>query len=346
MANAKRMFWFSLHSHGQIIMNHTENVTDKLNKSNRGRKESVWNYQGLEKECRAIKWNNWLLVRDVIEMKSFGGVNTWLDPLIFDRSWMSNGAGLCKRPITAQHKRKMKKMEASKLLCITYTTNILPRFLDGCKSVLSAFGSLFTEKLKPIITQYLEEPLSCIGYCLHWIPQYLTKDSRSTSSLRIKGSECGPAWAFFLLSTPANQSSLSSALFWLLGTSGMAGLVRLPDGAEVSAVVFAAGVAWLPVREGFLSSTGEEGVFGDSVEGLGCLASSSRKARFVLRPNQSAEFRGRVEVGVVCVAGVIGFDFFSGIEALTSSVENLFKRKMVPIKAIFHYVVWHFWKIN
>ncbi len=88
---------------------------------------------------------------------------------------------------------------------------------------------------------------------------------------------------------------------------------------ELSAVIFAADVTLLPVREGLLSSEGVDGAFGESVKVLVSLASPSRKLWLssVLRPSQSAELRCRMEVDVV------GFGFFSGVEELTSSVENL-----------------------
>lgn len=98
-------------------------------------------------------------------------------------------------------------------------------------------------------------------------------------------------------------------------------LVILSVGAGVSAA--AADVAWLPLREGLLSDKGEEGDFGDSAGVLVSLASPSRKvwSSFVLRPSQSAELWCREEVGVV------GLGFFSGVEELRSSVENLIMRK-------------------
>ncbi len=180
---------------------------------------------------------------------------------------------------------------------------------------------------KPLLSAHV----SLHFLCCVWLPQYLTIDSRSTSSPRPKESSCLDVFAsefdtdrvFFLLSAPANQSSSSSSLLWLLETPGLVCLVILSVGAGVSAVTFAADVAWLPVREGLLSNEGDRGAFGDSVEVLVSLASLFRKvlSSLVLRPSQSAELRCRAEVGVV------GFGFFSGVETLTSSVENLIRKK-------------------
>lgn len=162
--------------------------------------------------------------------------------------------------------------------------------------------------------------------CCVWLPRYLTIDSRSSSSpkesscLDLFASEFDTDRAFFLLSAPANQSSSSSSsLFWLFETSGLVCLGILSVGAGVSVAIFAADVTWLPVKEGLLSSEGDGRAFGDSVEALVSSGSPSRKvgSLFVLRPSQSAELRCRIEAG---------FGFFSGVEELTSSVENLMIR--------------------
>lgn len=60
---------------------------------------------------------------------------------------------------------------------------------------------------------------------------------------------------------------------------------------------------------------------------LASSASPTRKVRssFVLRPSQSAELRCRVGVEVE----VEGFGFFSVVEGLTSSVENLTMRQKI-----------------
>lgn len=73
----------------------------------------------------------------------------------------------------------------------------------------------------------------------------------------------------------------------------------------------------LPDKEGLLP-TDEEGVFKSSGTGGGSSFSSSSSS--CERPSQSAAGRGKVGVSVV---GVMGLGFFSGEEALLSSVENL-----------------------
>lgn len=93
----------------------------------------------------------------------------------------------------------------------------------------------------------------------------------------------------------------------------------LSSGAGVSTP--AVDVVWLLVREGPFTSKGEEGDGADSAGVLVSLVSPSRKAisSFVLRPSQSAELRCREELGVV------GLGFFSRVEVLRSSVENLMR---------------------
>lgn len=75
------------------------------------------------------------------------------------------------------------------------------------------------------------------------------------------------------------------------------------------------------VREGPFTSKGEGGDCADSAGLLVPLVSPSRKviSSFVLRPSQSAELRCREELGVV------GLGFFSRVEVLRSSVENLMR---------------------
>lgn len=69
--------------------------------------------------------------------------NTLLGPLLSDRSGVSSGAGLTKESAAAHNKRRMTKgTKCCHLKYIALTTNILPSFLDRCKSVLSAPGSL------------------------------------------------------------------------------------------------------------------------------------------------------------------------------------------------------------
>lgn len=130
--------------------------------------------------------------------------------------------------------------------------------------------------------------------------------------------------AFFLLSAPANQSSSSSSSFLgVLEISGLACFVVLSVGAVLSSGVFATDAGWLLVKDSFLSSKGEEAAFEEPAGFFVLLASSSEYSgsSSVLRPSQSAELRWRADVGVV------GFGFFSGVEALTSSVENLKRLK-------------------
>lgn len=74
----------------------------------------------------------------------------------------------------------------------------------------------------------------------------------------------------------------------------------------------------LPDEEGLLP-TDEEGVFKGSGTGGGSSFSSSSSSSSCERPSQSAAGRGKVGVSV----GVMGLGFFSGEEALLSSVENL-----------------------
>lgn len=106
------------------------------------------------------------------------------------------------------------------------------------------------------------------------------------------------------------------------------------DGAWLSAA--GAAEVLLPFKEGLLSSKGEEGVAGDSAGVLDRLASPSRKFKssLGLRPSQSAELRCRDN------AGLTGLGFFSGLEELTSSVENLM---IMGEKRKIHYLLDRCW---
>lgn len=193
--------------------------------------------------------------------------------------------------------------------------NVSPGF-PGCQHVpCSLWNGLFAlDNLEGDEAEHIKpsgkEKIISFQHLRNFLQRYLTFDSRSTSSagsdvsslFRDLPSESNFDWAFFRLSTPANQSSSSSSFSWCLSL------------APLSSVAAEASAATVDV-EGSLSIRGGEVDLGLSTGDLASLRSPPRKAgsSSALRPSQSAELRCLEEAGL---------GFFSGDE-LRSSVENL-----------------------
>ena len=130
-------------------------------------------------------------------------MNTLFGPLISDRGGVSSGAGLSKKSVAAQHKTRMKKTGNHQspyiVTCIEFTWKSYPVSLTDARVSSLLLGAcevlclLKTRAGKNLILRNKSGFYHCISYCLcccACFPQYLTNDSRSTSSPSPRKSSC------------------------------------------------------------------------------------------------------------------------------------------------------------